>query len=364
MLGHGAYMADQSDPLLIPFLQASNEDEVDRLLGQLLTETAQPIVSGIVRAYIAGSSYYSESNQVSEDIQNLIADATLQILKRLRQIRLKPEMGTIGSFKGYVSVTAYNTCHRHLRLKYPQRARLKHKIRYILTHKKGFCLWKDEQENWLGGITEWLEHRKPPVSKGRINLLRNDPHALENAGLSPEKVDNTDPIEVLTAIFNWANGPIEIDDLVSLTAELCKIKDYTPQSESETDLSSVPDSRPHDSLSDATSKAEQRLYLERLWKEICQLPLEQRSALLLNLRDPQESSMITLLSDIGIATVREVASVLTLPLEGFAGLWNDLPLDDSTIAQHLQVTRQQVINFRVSARRRLSRRMRGLGRPF
>ena len=104
--------------------------------------------------------------------------------------------------------------------------------------------------------------------------------------------------------------------------------------------------------------------LERLWKEICQLPLEQRSALLLNLRDPQESSMITLLSDIGIATVREVASVLTLPLEGFAGLWNDLPLDDSTIAQHLQVTRQQVINFRVSARRRLSRRMRGLGRPF
>ena len=28
MLGHGAYMADQSDPLLIPFLQASNEEIV------------------------------------------------------------------------------------------------------------------------------------------------------------------------------------------------------------------------------------------------------------------------------------------------------------------------------------------------
>jgi DNA-directed RNA polymerase specialized sigma24 family protein len=357
-------MADQSDPLLIPFMQASNEDEVDRLLGQILTETAQPIVSGIVRTYIAGSSFYSESDQLSEDIQNLIADATVQILKRLRQIRLKPELGTIGSFKGYVSVTAYNTCHRHLRMKYPQRARLKHKVRYILTHKKGFSLWKDDQENWLGGITEWVESRKSPVSRGRINQLRNDSQALEQAGLSPDRIDYSDPIEVVTAILRWGDGPIEIDDLVSLTAELCRIRDYPPQTESETDLSSLPDHRQRDSLGEATSKAEQRLYLERLWKEICQLPLEQRSALLLNLRDPHESSMITLLSDIGIATVREVASALTLPVERFARLWNELPLDDSTIAQHLQVTRQQVINFRVSARRRLSRRMKALGKPF
>ena len=74
--------------------------------------------------------------------------------------------------------------------------------------------------------------------------------------------------------------------------------------------------------------------------------------------------MIGLLSEIGIATVREVASVLTFPLERFARLWSELPLDDTTIAQHLQVTRQQVINFRVSARRRLSRRMKALGRPY
>ena len=357
-------MADQSDPLLIPFLQATDEEEVDRLLGQILTETAQPIVTGIVRTYIAGSSYYSESDQLSEDIQNLIADTTVRILKRLRQIRVKPEIGTIGSFKGYVSVTAYNTCHRHLRLKYPQRARLKHRVRYILTHKKGFSLWQDDQENWLCGTTEWLEDRKRPVSKGRINELRNDPQALEKSGLSPDRFDQSDPIEVVEAIFRWAEGPIEIDDLVSLTAELCSIRDYAPQSESETDLSSVPDHSLRDSLSDAVSLADQRLYLKRLWEEICQLPLEQRIALLLNLRDPQESSMIGLLSEVGIATVREVASVLTFPLERFASLWNELPLDDSTIAQHLQVTRQQVINFRVSARRRLSRRMKAVGRPF
>lgn len=357
-------MTDQSDPLLIPFLQATDEEEVDRLLGQLLTEIAQPIVSGIVRSYVAGSSNYSERDQLLDDIQNLIADATVQILTRLRQLKLKPELGTIGSFKGYVSVTAYNTCHKHLRLKYPQRARLKHKVRYILTHKKGFSLWKDDHENWLGGTADWVAARRVRVSTGRINQLRNDSQALEKAGLSPDKIDYDDPIEVLTAIFRWADGPIEIDDLVSLTAELWRIKDHAPQSEADTDLSSFPDQKERDSSIDAARKIDQRFYLKRLWEEICQLPLEQRSALLLNLRDPQESSLITVLSEIGIATVREIASALTLPVERFATLWNDLPMDDATIAQHLSVTRQQVINFRLSARRRLSRRMKALGKPF
>src|SRR5436189_5710030 len=114
-------MADQPDPLLVPFLKASSEEEVDRLLVPILTETAQPIVTGIVRTFIAGSSHYSENDRLMEDIQNLIADTTVLILTRLRQIRLRPELGTIGSFKGYVSVTAYNVCHKHLRLKYPQR---------------------------------------------------------------------------------------------------------------------------------------------------------------------------------------------------------------------------------------------------
>jgi hypothetical protein len=202
------------------------------------------------------------------------------------------------------------------------------------------------------------------LSRGRIVELRNDRHALESAGLTPDKVDYDDPIQVLTAIFEWAGRPIEIDDLVSLAAELWRIKDQVPQSDSDTDLSSIPDPRPRDRLGEAASHAEQRLYLERLWAEICQLPLEQRTALLLNLRDPQESSLIVLLSEIGVATVREVAVALTLPVEAFAKLWNDLPLDDSTIARHLSVTRQQVINYRLSARRRLSRRMKSLGKPF
>ncbi len=42
--------------------------------------------------------------------------------------------------------------------------------------------------------------------------------------------------------------------------------------------------------------------------------------------------------------------------ERLARLWNDLPLDDITLAGHLGLTRQQVINLRSDARRRLARR--------
>ena len=49
---------------------------------------------------------------------------------------------------------------------------------------------------------------------------------------------------------------------------------------------------------------------------------------------------------------------LALSVERLAEFFNRLPLDDATIAEHLNLTRQQVINLRKSARERLARRLR------
>ena len=59
----------------------------------------------------------------------------------------------------------------------------------------------------------------------------------------------------------------------------------------------------------------------------------------------------------GIALFDDLAAVLEMSPEALAAIWNDLPLDDLRIASMLQVTRQQVINLRKSARQRLERRM-------
>jgi len=81
-------------------------------------------------------------------------------------------------------------------------------------------------------------------------------------------------------------------------------------------------------------------------------------ALLLNLRGSGSGSgsAIALLVLLGVTTFDALAAALAMTGEELAAIWGELPMDDLTIAGRLGVTRQQVINFRQSARKRLGRR--------
>ena len=118
-------------------------------------------------------------------------------------------------------------------------------------------------------------------------------------------------------------------------------------------LARLPDPAP-----DAAQAFERRTHLSILWREIRLLPQRQAAALILHLRDGQGSNAAALLPLTGIASLRDIARTVGLEPERLAEIWHRLPLEDSTIAEILQVTRQQVINLRKSARERLARRMR------
>jgi DNA-directed RNA polymerase specialized sigma24 family protein len=120
-------------------------------------------------------------------------------------------------------------------------------------------------------------------------------------------------------------------------------------------LAGLPDPRP-----DALSGLERRSRLRAVWREIGQLPARQVAALLLNLRDERGRGAIALLPLTGTAGMRQIAAVLDMTAERFAEIWQRLPIDDAAIATLLGTTRQQVINLRKSARKRLARR---LGKP-
>jgi hypothetical protein len=106
-------------------------------------------------------------------------------------------------------------------------------------------------------------------------------------------------------------------------------------------------------------QVEKRIFLERLWQELRELPRAQRVALLLNLREADGGGCLALFPATGVATLRQIADALELSAERFAELWPQLPLDDATIAGLLKLKRQQVINLRKSARERLARRLKG-----
>ena len=96
--------------------------------------------------------------------------------------------------------------------------------------------------------------------------------------------------------------------------------------------------------------------LRALWNEICDLPRRQRLALLLNARDAAGDSVLRLLIDGGVVTPRELAAAVEVRESDLDPLIGRLPMLDVDIADWLQVTRQQVINLRSSARDRLARR--------
>jgi hypothetical protein len=154
-------------------------------------------------------------------------------------------------------------------------------------------------------------------------------------------------------------GPCRFRDLVAALAEVL----------GETDAAfGAADTRPADAhdlvdhLEDRGASPaealEHRDYLERLWSEIILLPMRQRAALLLNLRDEHGGGMLALLPITGIASKPDIARALEVSEEALAELWGTLPRDDQWIAEYLGITRRQVINLRKCARERLTRRMR------
>ena len=165
---------------------------------------------------------------------------------------------------------------------------------------------------------------------------------------------------LVTALFKESKGPVGLDELTSVVVQLQGIQEA--RAEQATGDDDQVEEEIVETLSDTRASAaiqlDQKVYLEKLWLEILELPERQRAALLLNLRDARGNSMVEMLPITGVASVRQIAEALSLTALEFARLWNDLPLDDNAIAARLRVNRQQVINLRKSARMRLARRMR------
>jgi hypothetical protein len=163
--------------------------------------------------------------------------------------------------------------------------------------------------------------------------------------------------DAVATILNHVGGPIDFDELVSAIAAIQGISDQPIESLAEDEEGTA--LMPATPEPDQAWRMEKRMFLQRLWEELQQLPINQRAALLLNLKDPSGFGCITLFPATGIASMRQLAAALDISAESFAEVWNDLPLEDSKIAELLGLTRQQVINARKSGRERLARRLKG-----
>ena len=325
------------DVLLEPLLAEASPAQADELLSQLITDHAEPVIKAVIRFKLRFSTNRETQRAEADDIQQ---EVVLQLLSQLQRFRKLPDGHPITDMRGMAAVIAHRTCARWLRRQFPERHALKNRLHYLLTRQRGLALWQGEDGKLVAGFAVWQQQKKPARS------APNFPSMAKREGLA----------ETVASIFNYLNAPVEFDELVSGVATIQGISDQPVESltDDEDAVHEPPAQEP-----DQAWRTEKRMFLQRLWEELQQLPRNQRAALLLNLKDPSGFSSITLFPATGLATMRQLAEALEIRAEDFAAIWNNLPLEDARIAELLGLTRQQVINARKSGRERLARRLKG-----
>jgi DNA-directed RNA polymerase specialized sigma24 family protein len=331
----------QIDPRLAPLFRTKDSEQQKLLTEQLIATQAQTVINRVLRRKlsIAGGT-------AMQDESDVYGEVVVRLLKRLQKWFLDPDQIDVANFDSYVAVITKNCCNEYFRKKFPRRWHLRNRVRYVLTRLPSFAMWISSKGDWLCGLSGW---------EGRLEEPENQ--RLQKLSEEPERILKTKPVklpEAIQAIIQYAGVPIPLEVVISILAKLPGIREQFQDSRvEEQQVERLPDPRPHVKPASGQTK-----FLERLWLEIAQLPPKQRVALLLNLRDKEDREAITIFPASGIASIADISSVVDIPLEEFADLWNELPLDDMRIAERLKLTRQQVINLRKSARERLTFRMR------
>ena len=328
------------DPLLVRFVEAPDlacaEQELQDLVERHALPLAEAIVARKLRAFTTGGTAFE-----MRDPHDVVADALTALVERLWRLR-DGDADPIVSFESYTATVVRSACAHEIRRRHPQRARLKNRLRYIFSTDRRLALWTADDE-LVCGRAEW---RGRPVERAAEQALAR--RQVEEDWLSMERDRLT---RAIVGLVEGCAGPTGFEAFVaSASARVVEPRGVV-------DASFVASTR----APDPEEAIDQRRLLAQIWDEVGTLPVRQRLALILNLRDPKGSGILWLLPIAGVATIREMARVLEIPPDEFFKLWREIPLDDAAIAARLGCTRQQVINLRVSARKRLLNRV---GRVF
>lgn len=318
-------LLELNDPLLYALIDAADDAGRMTALERVVTEHAAPVMRGVL------SRYGSTPKEELEDLQGAIM---LRLVRKL-QMASRSETEAIGRLEDYVAALTFNAASDMLRRRFPERTRLRNRLRHVLERDERLDSWQTP----AGLVTGLVSMRDQPghaIPSGRA--IADDPvlHDRHRDG------------DALVALFEQLQHPLPFDELARTMVDLWNVH--------ETATLSV-DVNTADAHPSHFATIEHRQYLASLWSEIRLLPPPQRAALLLNLRDTDGMNALALFILVEVAHIDDIAEAAGLKAEELAELWNQLPLDDLAIASMLHLSRQQVINLRKSARQRLMRRM-------
>jgi hypothetical protein len=289
---------------------------------RVLAEHAAPVVRKVVALRLGRTV---DAEDVTSQV---LVDLILHAGSHPELLRMEP-----APFASYVAAAAHHGCDRYVRRKYPLRWRLRNRVRYTIEHDRRFEMWKADRQWWCG------------LAGSRAAAHGSVPAADRLLAGNERKIG-----ALLEGIFRLSGGPLLLTSIVDVAADLWQVPLVQRAGPEALEHAAHP-GLPTDRLLDLRQR------VDRTWSQIVELPVRQRQALLLNLRDEG----LTLFIVTRTASLRAIAAALDMSVDTLADLWPCLPLTDNDIAARLGCTRQQVINLRMSARKRLANRLAGWG---
>ena len=145
------------------------EDEAQRLLACLVSETIEPVAKSII-GYNLKVCFRDCHRAEITDAEDIYSETLMQLIARLYEIKTRPDTDGIRNLRSYVAATAYRSFYEHLRRLYPRRYSLKNKLRYLLRHKDCFALWRTEDGDWVAGFARWMNQSPDGASDLRRHL--------------------------------------------------------------------------------------------------------------------------------------------------------------------------------------------------
>jgi RNA polymerase sigma factor (sigma-70 family) len=363
----GQALTHKIDPLLLPFLQTTDEAEAQFLLDRLI-ESAAPMIKKVT--------------SWRQDPEDAFQETAQRLIEQLWGFKANPDSKAISNYFHYVKVIASHVAKGQLRDRHRRRRSLTDALRHVLKGSPHFELWEDENRGRLCGLAAW---RHQPVSftrSARLSQLLDHPDVFGELVSMGRDAQSLGHAELMNEIFQWVDHPIRYDDLVRIVCELKRVGEdaaviWTGEDDERSMGEQLPDAGPR-----PDEVAEWSEFLRRLWAEIEQLPVFQRIAYLLNFTAGE--CQLELFLVYGVVSLRGIGAALQLTAdqfermwpelrltdeerrkaealtsydEKFALLWRSLPLTDLMIAKLLKTERQKVINLRKAAGARLSRRL-------
>ena len=315
------------------WLAESDMRQAGELL-EALTVHAKGTIRRIVEFKLSGRCKGRGAS--SADIEDNCSEALTNLLSKLVRIKASGDNVHIQNFDDYTATVAFNACFEYIRKKYPKRRGLSDQLRYLLKHKPEFRLWRTAEGIELCGHEAW-QRRGPVPTNGSLR------HALEAWPSRRPSVD------LLLTIFQATGGPVEFETLVDEIADVWEIRSQLSDPPDDDNPTPVRSQAAINSVCD-------REFLQWLWTAICRLPLDQKRALLLNIKDSYGGD-IAVFGWSGVATVGQIGEAVEIPASEFAEIWRELPISDKRIADRFGLSIQAVINRRSSARKTLRKQL-------